>query len=191
MHGNLYIVSAPSGSGKTTLLQHLLRSFKDLKFSVSHTTRAPRQGERDGVDYFFTQRPAFSAMVDRGEFLEWAEFNGELYGTTAAFVQSHLEAGHDVILDIDVQGAKQVKSKIKDAVAIFVLPPSFEELKRRLKMRMLESDEVIRRRLDIAKSEILFYRDYDYIIINDILENSIRLLESIVRSGTAIPRRQQ
>jgi guanylate kinase len=191
MRGNLYIVSAPSGSGKTTLLQHLLRSFKDLRFSVSHTTRAPRQGEREGVDYFFTQRAAFELMAQRGEFLEWAEFNGELYGTTAAFVQSQLEAGKDVILDIDVQGARQVKAKIKDAIAIFVLPPSFEELKRRLKARMLESDEVICRRLEIAKSEIQFYREYDYIIINDILENSILLFESIVRGGTAIPRRQQ
>src|SRR5438874_4556450 len=115
MHGNLYIVSAPSGSGKTTLLQHLLRSFKDLKFSVSHTTRRPRQGERDGVDYFFTDRPAFLSMIDRGEFLEWAEFNSQLYGTTRAFVQEQLESGKDVILDIDVQGAQQVKLKIEAA----------------------------------------------------------------------------
>jgi guanylate kinase len=191
MRGNLYIVSAPSGSGKTTLLQHLLRSFNDLKFSVSHTTRPPRQGERDGVDYYFTDRPAFLSMADRGEFLEWAEFNGQLYGTTRAFVNDHLDAGKDVILDIDVQGARQVKEKVESATAIFVLPPSFEELKRRLQARMLEPDDVIRRRLEIAKSEILFYRDYDYIIINDILENSIRLLECIVRSGAAIPRRQQ
>ena len=130
-------------------------------------------------------------MVDRGEFLEWAEFNTHLYGTTRRFVEEHTGAGKDVILDIDVQGAKQVKSKIKDARAIFVLPPSFGELKRRLQARMLESDEVIHRRLEIAKGEILYYREYDYIIINDILENSIRLLESIVRSGTATPRRQQ
>ena len=191
MRGNLYIVSAPSGSGKTTLLQHLLRSFTDLKFSVSHTTRRPRLGERDGVDYFFTERPAFQGMIDRGEFLEWAEFNGQLYGTTRAFVGFQIENGKDVILDIDVQGAHQVKSKIEGSTAIFVLPPSFAELERRLKARMLEPDDVIRRRLEIAKSEILFYRDYDYIIINDILENSILLLESIVRSGTAVPRRQQ
>jgi guanylate kinase len=191
MHGNLYIVSAPSGSGKTTLLQHLLRSFKDLKFSVSHTTRPPRPGESEGVEYYFTDRARFMRMVDRGEFMEWAEFNGHLYGTTRGFVKEHIDAGKDVILDIDVQGAKQVKSTIKEATAIFVLPPSFEELKRRLKARMLESDDVIRRRLEIAKSEILFYRDYDYIIINDILDHSIRLLESIVRSGTATPRRQQ
>src|SRR5207237_946661 len=119
MRGNLYIVSAPSGSGKTTLLQHLLRSFKDLKFSVLHTTRRARQGERDGFDYFFTERTTFLNMADRGEFLEWAEFNGELYGTVRAFVQDQIEAGNDVILDIDVQGAKQVKLKVKDATAIF------------------------------------------------------------------------
>jgi len=191
MRGNLYIVSAPSGSGKTTLLQHLLRSFTNLKFSVSHTTRRPRQGEKDGVDYFFTDRTAFQDMAGRGEFLEWAEFNGNLYGTTRAFVEGQMKTGKDVILDIDVQGAHQVKSKVEGSTAIFVLPPSFAELERRLKARMLEPDDVIRRRLEIAKGEILFYRDYDYIIINDILENSILLLESIVRSGTAVPRRQQ
>jgi guanylate kinase len=191
MRGNLYIVSAPSGSGKTTLLQHLLRSFKDLKFSVSHTTRRPREGEREGVDYFFVDRASFLSMVDRGEFLEWAEFNGQLYGTTRTFVQEEMDSGYDVILDIDVQGARQVKAKIEDAIAIFVLPPSFAELERRLKARMLESDDAIRRRLEIAKGEILFYREYDYIIINDILENSIRLLECIVRSGSATPQRQQ
>lgn len=191
MRGNLYIVSAPSGSGKTTLLQHLLRTFKDLNFSVSHTTRQPRQGEREGVEYFFTERTTFLNMVDRGDFLEWAEFNGHLYGTTKAFVQSHLESCQDVILDIDVQGARQVKAKVSEATAIFVLPPSFQELERRLKTRRLEPDDVIRRRLEIARGEIGFYRDYDYIIINDILEKSILLLESIVRSGTAVPRRQQ
>src|SRR5206468_658224 len=122
MRGNLYIVSAPSGSGKTTLLQHLLRSIKDLKFSVSHTTRRPRQGERDGVEYFFTDRPAFLNMIDRGDFLEWAEFNSQLYGTTRAFVEEQIESGKDVILDIDVQGARQVKSKMEDATAVFVLP---------------------------------------------------------------------
>ena len=191
MHGNLYIVSAPSGSGKTTLLQHLLRSFKDLKFSVSYTTRRPRQGEQDGLDYFFTDRTSFLSMVQSGDFLEWAEFNGELYGTAGAFVHEQLESGKDVILDIDVQGAKQVKAKMEDATAVFILPPSFSELERRLKSRMLESDDVIGRRLEIAKREIQFYRDYDYVVINDVLQNSILLLESILRSGTASPRRQQ
>ncbi len=130
-------------------------------------------------------------MVERGEFLEWAEFNGHLYGTGRAFVREQLDSGRDVILDIDVQGARQVKSKAADATAIFVLPPSFQELERRLKARMLEPDEVIRRRLEIAKQEILYYRDYDYIIINDVLENSILLLQSIVRSRSAVPERQQ
>src|SRR5262249_35309226 len=154
MRGNLYIVSAPSGSGKTTLLQHLLRTFENLKFSVSHTTRQPRAGERHGVDYFFIDRPTFTAMVERGEFLESAEYYGQLYGTARAFVEQHTAAGCDVILDIDVQGARQVKSKFREAIAVFVLPPSFAELERRLRSRMQESDEAIRRRLEIAKSEI-------------------------------------
>src|SRR5438477_12115413 len=115
MRGNLYIVSAPSGSGKTTLLQRLLRSLKDLKFSVSYTTRRPRQGEQNGVDYFFVDRAAFLGMVESGAFLEWAEFNAQLYGTARTFVHERLEEGKDVILDIDVQGAKQVKSKMPDA----------------------------------------------------------------------------
>jgi guanylate kinase len=191
MRGNLYIVSAPSGSGKTTLLQYLLRTFKDLRFSVSYTTRQPRSGEQHGVDYFFVDRPTFTAMIERGDFLEWAEYYGQLYGTAHSFVEQELEAGKDVILDIDVQGARQVKSAIDGAIAIFILPPSFIELERRLKARMLESDEAIRRRLEIARREILFYRDYDYIIVNDVLESSIVLLESIIRSSYTIPARQQ
>ena len=155
MRGNLYILSAPSGSGKTTLLQHLLRSFKDLKFSVSYTTRQARNGEQNGVDYFFTDRPTFLSMVDRGEFLEWAEFNGELYGTAQAFVEEHAGAGRDVVLDIDVQGARQVKSKIKNAIAIFILPPSFAELERRLKARRLEPDDVIRRGMELFRDRVL------------------------------------
>src|SRR5262245_28661767 len=191
MRANVYIVSAPSGSGKTTLLQSLLRTFKDLKFSVSHTTRQPRQGERHGVDYFFTERPAFLEMVDRGEFLEWAEYYGQLYGTSRAFVEEHLNAGRDVILDIDVQGARQVKAKIQDAIGVFIMPPSFAELENRLRLRRQESDEAIQRRLEIARSEISFCRDYDYIIVNDVLEDSVQVLEAIVRSGQARPSRQQ
>src|ERR1051326_1538585 len=175
MHGNLYIVSAPSGSGKTTLLQNLLRTFNELRFSVSYTTRSPRVGEQNGIDYHFVDRPTFLGMVERGEFLEWAEYYGQLYGTARSAVESQLENGIDVILDIDVQGARQVKAKFSHAIAIFVLPPSFAELERRLRSRMQESDEDVRRRLEIAKGEIFFYRDYDYIVINDILENSIAL----------------
>jgi len=191
MRGNVYIVSAPSGSGKTTLLQLLLRTFTDLKFSVSHTTRQPRAGERHGVDYYFTDRSTFTSMAERGEFLEWAEYYGQLYGTARSFVEEHTAAGSDVILDIDIQGARQVKAKISDAIAVFVLPPSFAELERRLRSRRLESNEDIHRRLEIAKGEILYYRDYDYIVVNDVLENSIQTLEAIVRSGRAIPSRQK
>ena len=191
MRANVYIVSAPSGSGKTTLLQHLLRTFKDLKFSVSYTTRQPRAGEQHGVDYFFTDRNSFLRMVDEGEFLEWTEYHGQLYGTAKSFVEHQLHEGLDVILDIDVRGAREVKAKIGEAVAVFVLPPSFQELERRLRARNKESDESIFRRLEIAKGEILFYRDYDFIVVNDVLENSIQLLEAIVRSGRAAPARQQ
>jgi guanylate kinase len=191
MRANVYIVSAPSGSGKTTLLQNLLRTFQDLKFSVSHTTRQPRTGERHGVDYFFTERTKFLEMVDRGEFLEWAEYYGQLYGTSRAWVEENVNAGCDVILDIDVQGARQVKSRNPESIAVFILPPSFVELERRLRARRLESEEAIRRRLEIAKSEIPYYRDYDYIVINDVLEKSVETLESIVRSGRARWPRQQ
>jgi len=191
MRANLYIVSAPSGSGKTTLLQRLLPSFSDLRFSISHTTRQPRTGETNGVDYFFVDRPEFLSMVDRGAFLEWAEYYGQLYGTSHHFVEQHLSEGCDVILDIDVQGARQVKSRIPEAIAVFILPPSFAELERRLRSRRLESDEAIHRRLEIAKGEIPYYRDYDYIVVNEVLEKSIQLLESIVRSGHALPSRQQ
>jgi guanylate kinase len=191
MRANVYIVSAPSGSGKTTLLQHLLRTFKDLKFSVSYTTRQPRLGEKNGVDYFFTDRNSFLRMVDEGEFLEWTEYHGQLYGTARAFVEEQIDAGRDVILDIDVHGARDVKAKIGEAIAVFVLPPSFAELERRLRARMQESDESIFRRLEIAKAEIRFYRDYNYIIVNDVLEESIQTLEAIVRCGRAAPARQR
>jgi guanylate kinase len=130
-------------------------------------------------------------MVEGGEFLEWAEYYGQLYGTARQWVDRELDAGHDIVLDIDVQGARQVKQKFPEALAIFLLPPSFAELERRLRSRMLESEEAIRRRLEIAKGEVRFYRDYDHIIVNDVLETSIRLLEAIVTSGHAPGARQE
>ena len=186
----MYIVSAPSGSGKTTLLQHLIRNFEDLTFSVSYTTRSPRGGEADGVDYFFVALAEFKAMVERGEFLEWAEYHGNLYGTSREFVEDNLAAGRNVILDIDVQGARQVKSAMSGTVTVFLMPPSFEELERRLRSRRLEDDETIRKRLAIAKSEISFYRDYDYVVVNDKLDEAIPQLDAIVRSGAASPSRE-
>ena len=151
MRGNLYIVSAPSGSGKTTLLQHLVTKFDHLLFSVSYTTRAPRGHEKDGVEYFFVDRDEFDRMEGQKEFLESAEYNGNLYGTSRQFVEENIASGMAVILDIDVQGARQVKSKVDRAVTIFLMPPSYAELQRRLKERRLEDDETIRKRLAFAK----------------------------------------
>ena len=191
MRANIYIVSAPSGSGKTTLLQSLLKTFKDLKFSVSHTTRQPRQGERDAADYFFIERAEFQKMIDRREFLEWAEYYGQLYGTSRAFVEKHIDDGRDVILDIDVKGARQVKEQIPEAISVFIMPPSFDVLENRLRMRRQESDEAIHRRLEIARGEIHACHSYDYIVVNDVLEDSVRMLEAIVRAGRAKPERQR
>lgn len=189
--GNLYIVSAPSGSGKTTLLRHLIAGFEDLIFSISYTTRSPRKGETDGVDYVFVDRERFLKMVDGGEFLEWAEYQGNLYGTSRRFVEDQVRTGCSVILDIDVQGARQVREQAPDAVTVFLLPPSYTELERRLRERGVEDDETIRMRLAIARQEITRYRDYDYIVVNDQVEESVRLLGAIVRADGARPERQE
>lgn len=191
MRGTLYIVSAPSGSGKTTLLRQLIQNFHRLIFSVSYTTRPPRGHEEHGTEYFFVRRDEFLRMVDAEDLLEWAEYQGNLYGTSREFVESSLEAGHDVILDIDVQGARQVKERVPEAVTIFLLPPSYAELERRLRSRRLEDDETIRMRLAIAKQEITRYKDYDYIVVNETIDESMLLLGSIVRSRSARPERQE
>ena len=183
MRGNVYIVSAPSGSGKSTLVHRILNTFKSLTFSISFTTRAPRGGEKNGVEYNFVDRKAFQEMIERGELLEWAEYHGHLYGTGREFVENHVRSGRDVILDIDVQGARQVRSKFNQTISVFILPPSFPELERRLRARQLEPEETIRKRLEIAHREILCYRDYDYVIINDVLEESLETLQSILRAG--------
>jgi guanylate kinase len=191
MCGNLYIVSAPSGSGKTTLLRHLIADFENLIFSISYTTRTPRAGETDGIDYFFIDRDEFLHMVDREEFLEWAEYQGNLYGTSRRFVEEKANAGCNVVLDIDVQGARQVTERNPDAVTVFLLPPSYAELERRLRERGVQDDETIRMRLAIARQEIARYRDYDYIVVNDKLDESVALLGAIVRSDSARPERQE
>ena len=181
--GSLIIISGPSGAGKSAITEYALRSLPDIKFSISYTTRAPRGGERDGVEYFFTDRAKFESLVAAGEFLEWAEVHGNYYGTSRSFVDGFLRQGNDVILDIDVQGARSVKKACSDAVAIFVLPPSFEILKDRLLRRRLDEAGVIENRLKIARDEISHYHDYDYLIINDDLENAERELLSIIVSA--------
>ncbi len=178
--GRLFIVSAPSGSGKTTLCKRLVSVLPDLHFSISYTTRLPRPGEINEVDYFFVSREKFVSMIEKGEFIEWAEVYDELYGTSKEFLDKLVNAGKDVILDIDVQGAMQIKNKIKGGIFIFVLPPSLEILIERLKKRSTESPDLIEKRVNRAISEIQNYVVYDYVIINDIFEEALNELKSIV-----------
>jgi guanylate kinase len=184
MSGILYIISAPSGSGKTTLVNELRQYVPYLEFSVSFTTRAPRGSEQDGREYHFISREEFEAMIERGEFLEYAQVFGNYYGTARSVLQQAKQRGNDLLLDIDVQGERQVKQKMPDAVSIFVLPPSRTELESRLRKRSLSenvhAEETIRRRLDTARREIEKYPNYDYILINDRLEQSVDRLQAIV-----------
>ena len=184
MSGILFIISAPSGSGKTTLVDALRQYVPNLDFSISYTTRLPRGSEQQGREYHFISRAGFEEMIGRGEFLEYAEVFGNYYGTAKSVLDDAARRGHDVLLDIDVQGERQVKRKMPDAVSIFVLPPSRTELESRLRKRSISenvhSEEVIRRRLDTARKEIENYPNYDYILINDRLDQSVDELEAIV-----------
>src|ERR1035438_2287027 len=177
----VYIISAPSGSGKSTLVNELLKKVSDLEFSISYTTRAPRGSETNGRQYYFISRDEFEKMIREGAFLEHAEGFGNYYGTARRFLQQAEEHGRDLLLDIDVQGAKQIQDKLPQATSIFILPPNRKILEERLRKRSEDTDEVIQRRLDKATSEIENYPRYNYILINDQLEDSIRLLRAIVR----------
>ncbi len=183
MRGDLYVISAPSGTGKTTLCRMLLKQMNDVSFSVSHTTRAPRPGEVDGIDYHFVSREAFNAMIEQGAFLEWAEVHGHFYGTSREGVFRQLEDGLDVLLDIDVQGARQVKKSFPGAVMIFILPPTFQELEQRLRSRGTEDEANLRTRIENAKKEVLAAPEYDYILINDILEEALDDFKSIIKAN--------
>jgi guanylate kinase len=184
MSGILFIISAPSGSGKSTLVNELRKYVPHLEFSVSYTTRLPRGSEQDGREYHFIRRTEFEEMIRRGDFLEYAEVFGNYYGTAKSVLDDASQRGHDVLLDIDVQGERQVKRQMRGAVSIFVLPPSRAELESRLRKRSVSenanSEEVIRRRLDTARKEIENYPNYDYILINDRLEQSVDELQAIV-----------
>ena len=181
----VYIVSAPSGSGKSTLVANLLKIVQSLDFSISYTTRPPRGPEQNRKEYFFVSREEFKAMIDAGEFLEYADVFGNYYGTACRFLREAEEHGHDLLLDIDVQGASQIMERIPDAVSIFILPPDWETLERRLRSRGLDAEAVIRRRLDTARREIENYSKYDYILINDLLEQSVDQLKGIVLAERA------
>jgi guanylate kinase len=180
MKTGVFIISAPSGSGKTTLVERLLKEVPGLHFSVSYTTRPRRGQERHGREYFFVGRDEFEQMLGRGELLEWAEVFGNYYGTSRRFLEEAERDGKDLLLDIDVQGAAQVKRKLPHAVRIFILPPSRGELEERLRRRGEDSEEVIQRRLGNAGREICGYEQYDYVLINDQLERSAERLQSIV-----------
>jgi guanylate kinase len=178
----VYIVSAPSGSGKSTLVELLLKLVSDLEFSISYTTRDPRGSERNGKQYHFVPRAEFEQMIRDHEFLEHANVHGNWYGTARRFMRDAEQKGHDLLLDIDVQGAAQVKQALPDAISIFVLPPDRKTLEWRLSNRGEDAPEVIRHRLDTAKGEIENYDKYDYILINDKLEESCEDLRAIVLS---------
>ncbi len=178
----VFIISAPSGSGKSTLVARLLARDSKLAFSISYTTRKPRGAEVNGRDYHFVSREEFEGMLARDEFLEWAEVFGNYYGTHCGVLEGARAQGKDLVLDIDVQGARQLKRKIPDAVSVFILAPSRQILEERLRARSEDRDDVIRRRLRDAAQEIERYSDYDYVLINRDLEESDAVLSAIVRA---------
>lgn len=191
--GILFIVSAPSGTGKTTLVERLVQQVENLRMSRSYTSRAARAGEQNGVDYNFVSRARFEAMTAAGEFLEWADIYGHCYGTRAADTEAVLARGEDVVLVIDVQGARQVRASGLDVIAIFVLPPSAAILERRLRGRSRDADAEIRRRLEVARGEVDEVESYDYVVINDQVDPAVERLRAIVlaeRARTRQMRRQ-
>ena len=180
--GSLIVLSAPSGSGKTTLARDLVASDAAIRFSVSYTTRPPREGEEHGEHYHFVSAAAFDAMVEQDEFLEWADVFGHRYGTGARETRETLAQGIDLLFDIDVQGARRIRQKVPQAVLVFVLPPDFRTLERRLVERGSENHDQLRRRLGLASQEAMQYHAYDYLVVNDRLEEAFADLEAIVRA---------
>ena len=190
MNGTLFIVSAPSGAGKSSLTAKLLEADKDIHMSVSYTTRAPRPGEVDGRNYHFVDKARFMSMLERGEFLESAEVHGNHYGTSNAWIDAQRAAGRDILLEIDWQGAQQVRRLVPDAIGIFILPPSLAELERRIRARGQDSEEVLRRRLAAAGEEMSHAVEFEYVIINNDFEEAQRDLIAIVRASRLVYSRQ-
>ena len=183
--GQLFVVSAPSGTGKTTVVERLVQVVPDLAMSRSYTSRSARAGEVDGVDYNFVTRKRFEEMIAAGEFLEWADVFGNFYGTCASATEQVLSSGQDQVLVIDVQGARQVRQRCKGTVGIFVMPPSFEILERRLRGRSKDTEEAMQRRLQTARDEVAAFAEYEYVIVNDELEACVDRLRSIVLAERA------
>ena len=180
--GNLYILSAPSGAGKSSLINALLADLprNEVRLSISHTTRNPRLAEEDGVHYYFTTHAEFEALIENDHFLEWAEVFGNYYGTSLPMIEKSLEQGVDVFLDIDWQGARQIRQKVPNVKTIFILPPSREELKNRLVGRGQDSEETIAKRMAEAKSEMSHYSEFDYVIVNDDFQQALAELKAIL-----------
>lgn len=178
--GIIFIVSAPSGAGKTSLCREVAKLVPNLQYSISYTTRSPRPGEVHGKDYFFVDEATFRNMIDRNDFIEWAEVHGNLYGTSRELLMDAVNRGVDVILDIDSQGAMTIKKKYNDGVYIYILPPSFEVLRQRLIDRKSDSPEEISRRLQKAREEIWNYRQYYYLIVNSEFHKALKELEAVM-----------
>jgi len=189
--GLLFIVSAPSGTGKTTIVEALVEQLPGVRISRSYTSRDARPGEIDGVDYNFVTRPRFESMIAAGEFLEWATLYGNLYGTCASDTDRQLAEGFDVVLVIDVQGARQVRARGIEAATVFVMPPSFEALDARLRRRSKDPEAEIQRRLDVARREVAAFAEYDFVIVNDELPAAVERLRSIVIAERARQRRMR
>ena len=178
--GILFIITGPSGAGKTSILKRVMKEVENLEFSVSYTTRPRRPGEVDGRDYFFVDEERFKKMVEEGEFLEWAIVHGYYYGTSKKFIDERLEKNGDLLLDIDVQGALNVKRMNLDMVSVFIAPPSLEDLEKRLRKRGTDSEYDLKRRLEDAKWELSKISEFEYLIVNDFLEKSVEKLKSII-----------
>jgi guanylate kinase len=183
MSGNLFIISAPSGAGKTSLVHALLGINSHIDLSVSYTTRDPRHGEQDGKDYHFVSRETFLEMAKRGEFLESAEVYGNLYGTSQTWISREITRGRDILLEIDWQGAAQVRRLFPDCISIFILPPSISALEQRLKGRGKDNDEVIAKRMAAVRDDVAHIAEFDYVIINDNLDDALRELDAVVLSA--------
>jgi len=183
--GRLFVVSAPSGAGKTTVVEQLVQTTPGLRMSRSYTSRPARFGEADGVDYHFVSRERFEAMIAGDQFLEWAEIFGNLYGTSTVDTERALHEGADLVLVIDVQGARQVRRHRLPVVSVFVLPPSFDALQQRLRGRSKDSDEQIRRRLDVAREEVTAVSEYDYVVVNDEIDACVDRIRAIVLAERA------
>ncbi len=180
MSAKLLVISGSSGVGKGTVIKSLLEKCPDLNLSISCTTRNPRPGEKDGINYFFISREEFKKGIENNDFLEWAEFSGNLYGTRESYINDCLNQNKNVLLEIETQGALQVKAKMQEAVLIFIAPPSLEELEARLRGRHTETEEAIQKRLEFVKLEIENSKQYDYVVINDTVENAVNQILKII-----------